>query len=624
MLKSVLFLCAVLLRTACAVSYDLVSGWEFSNEAAAKIDSSDGKVGDNFGTSVCMCGSYAYVGAPFDRTDGYFSGSVYTFQLADKGGWSLVDKLSPQYPEDYAWFGGSVACDKSLAAVGSPLNSSGYAESGAVYVYGSDPSGVTLLAEFTSYFPEDYEHFGFSVAVGRDLLLVGATGSSAFEIGAKSGVVYAYRIDLSSTDDLIDEDDYYTDSKIPKGWTLEAIFYPADVVPGDQFGFDIAVSGSLIIVGSPFANGRRGVAHVFNRTLVFDENDNDNDDGGSYPSYLMLKKFSDDESVDRKDFFGISVDVHAHTIVIGEHMAYDESHLVQSGAVHVFTTHTSMKQITVWQHAAVLREPVESPVSNYFGRGVAVRDNTILVDAPGGTKYFNATSYSFGRYKEDSDLKTSDREKRLNSFIYKPTEEGFSFWSHQATLVGTGRSLSSVSPEYMGQSVHFGDHGVGLVGSPTTIGGRGVASGAFFAFSANPVEGGSSDTDDEPQLEANESQEPDSNINKSLIWMVFLIPAFCIVLGVYLQRKKRRRKRAGPSTFGRSFGEGTGGYDDYENTTEISDLDSDAGFGGMRGRFKNKLSMFSMHAKSWIDGSIKNPVCLIKHRLSKLSSYLFA
>lgn len=617
--------CHTLLGSAAAVGeeIDLVSGWRFQGGADVKVASPDGRTGDKFGASVCMCGSYAYIGAPHDKMNGLSTGSVYAYKMAPDGSWKLSEKLFPgdtDNPADGDLFGASVSCDRNMTAVGAPSDGSLYAAGGAVYVYQRGLQAVLLVAKLTSYSGEANEQFGYSVAVSNNLVLVGAVGSS--EAGASSGAVYAFRKEPEPDDDLLDDRSYgygAGDDRVPDGWTLEAIIYPADVNAYDFFGASIGVSGSLIVIGAPNADGRRGAAYVYNRTLVYHEVTDDdlyNDDYARPPSYLLLKRLTGGEGTTAREFFGTSVAIDAHTIVVGQPMAFDDTYETQRGAAHVFTTHTSGKALDYWAHVAILTEPLLDAVTNKFGSSVAVRQNSVLVGAPGNEVYSDPTVYAFGRYQAHS-ASSNLGSKPSSNFVVGLAD--YSFWSNQAVLIPHDRGsmeTQGVESDHFGSAVAISERGVGLVGAPLTLGGRYEASGGIYAYRAENVLGGSADTDDDPPplFDAEEGADTGGHrVSKGLLWLVVLVVPACVLAVCMYRQRKRRRRRAGPSTSGgRQFGEGAGVYEEADdNSTDISDLGSDMSFHHLRGRVHSKISMLSTHAKEWIGGAVQNPVCIL-------------
>jgi len=380
------------------------------------------------------------------------------------------------------------------------------------------------------------------VAVFANLVLVGAPGLTT---NGDTGIVYAYTKRHEYNDDLFDDGKgEVDDAKIPEGWDLEAVLY-AD--GASAFGSDVAISGSLIVVGAPFGGGRRGAAYVYNRTLVIDESDDDiNDNVADPPSYLLLTTLRADVSSSKsREFFGISVAVHAHTIVIGQYLAFDDFYDVQSGSAHVYTTHTSGQQLTVWTHAAVLVEPVAEPVKNYFGRTVAIRDNSVLVGAPGSSTFSNCTVYAFGKFRVDSPL------SNLRGSAYTMSSH-YTYWSHQATLRPIDRPemiQKGVTADMFGAALAVTENGVALVGVPETYGSRGYVSGAIHSFQAQVVSDGSADNDDTPPIgDSSNTNTPTQKSHKDLIWLILLvIPACVLAVCMYVQESKKTEKKENKS-----------------------------------------------------------------------------
>lgn len=588
-----------------AMDTEYVSGWRFGEGTDKKLKPADGRAGDEFGASVSMCGSYAFIGVPSDTVNEVATGSVYVYKLSKAGEWTLDDKIYP--PENGAdgdGFGASVSCSHNVTAVGAPYDGSLLEGGGAVYVYVRHHiRGLELSAKLTSYAAEKNEYFGRTVAVSNDLVLAGATGSS--EAGPYSGAVYAFKREAVRDDDILD-DDFTHDDKVPEGWNLEAIIYPAEVDAYDNFGLSLSVSGSIIVIGAPNADARRGAAYVYNRTLVYAETDDADDVYVPPPSYLLLKRLTAGEGTTNREYFGWSVAIDAHTIVVGQPLAYDDTYEVQQGAAHIFTTHTSGLELNYWSHVAVLEEPSVSGRNNRFGSRVAIKDNSIPT---GGDTFADPMVYAFGRYKTRSNNFISDHS---SSHAYTTSDDYYSFWSNQAVLVPSDRSdmvTQGVENDKFGSAIAISDNGVAVVGALASIGGRNELSGAVYVYVGEIVEGGNADTDDNsPPAESWEEVENVAQSHKVLAWLVLLLLPAC-ALAVCMYTKQRKRRRRGYSTAGgSSFGEGVALQGDHDDDDTISDLDSAISLRDIRGRVKTKLTALSSHAKGWVDGAIHNPV----------------
>jgi hypothetical protein len=140
----------------------------------------------NFGYSVAVSGSYALVGAPFETASGYDSaGNAYLF---DTDGQFVTNFTSPN-PEAYGNFGDSVALSGSTAYVGAPSEGQG----GHVYMIkkATSPTLESGMYVLTSPNPLAGGDFGGSLSVSGRLLIIAAVGENEPGVPG-SGNVYAF------------------------------------------------------------------------------------------------------------------------------------------------------------------------------------------------------------------------------------------------------------------------------------------------------------------------------------------------------------------------------------------------------------------------------------------------
>lgn len=139
-----------------------------------------------FGRSVAICGQQIAVAAPGRDA----LGAVYVFRQGPDG-WQQAGELLPagggQGSPGGTGFGCQVAIDGAYAGVGAWLEDAGAADSGAAYVFRQD-GDLWRQADRIAGPAQAGAGFGWSVALGGDLLAVGALGEAA---GA--GAVYLFR-----------------------------------------------------------------------------------------------------------------------------------------------------------------------------------------------------------------------------------------------------------------------------------------------------------------------------------------------------------------------------------------------------------------------------------------------
>ena len=209
------------------------------------------------------------------------------------------------------------------------------------------------------------DEFGRSVAISGDTMVIGAWNESSGVGNDESdnsangaGAVYVF----VRTDD---------------SWSQQAYLKASNAETGDSFGYSVAISGDVIVVGAyreaSNATGidgdennnsmsDAGAAYVFERT------------GTSWSQQAYLKA----SNTDAGDLFGYSVAISGDTIAIG---AYKDdgvdNAIFDSGAVYIFT-----RSGTTWGQQTYIRASNSDP-ADYFGSAVAIAGNNIIVGAYG-------------------------------------------------------------------------------------------------------------------------------------------------------------------------------------------------------------------------------------------------
>jgi len=218
------------------------SGVSWSQQA--KLLPSDGATNDQFGAAVAISGDYAISGAAGDDDSGFSSGSAYMYHRNGVT-WTQTAKITASDAISGDLFGGSVAIDGDRIAIGARGDDNGFANSGSVYVYervGSAWSGETKLIASDE---EGDDELGWSVSISEDYVVTGAFREDAN--GNNAGAAYVFRFDNGS-------------------WTEQVKLLASDGAADDNFGYFVGISGSHVLVGSPFDDdngGSSGSAYIF-------------------------------------------------------------------------------------------------------------------------------------------------------------------------------------------------------------------------------------------------------------------------------------------------------------------------------------------------------------------------
>ena len=154
-----------------------------------KLIASDGAVLERFGYSVSISGDQLVVSAYLDDVNGESSGAVYVYKKDVDGTWGSEQKLTASDAAAGDHFSYSVSISGDQLVVGAWGDDYNGTNSGSVYVYEKDGNGTwgseqKLMASDAAA----GDHFGYSVSISGDQLVVGAKGDD--DNGSSSGSVY--------------------------------------------------------------------------------------------------------------------------------------------------------------------------------------------------------------------------------------------------------------------------------------------------------------------------------------------------------------------------------------------------------------------------------------------------
>jgi len=157
--------------------------------------------GDGFARSVAISGNAAVVGANGDDESIINSGAAFVFSLPDL---SNVDIPVPPVPETIIpgtdGFGWAVAISGDTLVVGDSFKNS---LTGAVYIFERNEGGPNNWGWVTELSPTDDvsgDRFGFSVAIDRDTIVVGADVDD--DAGNNAGSAYVFERDQGGAGQL--------------------------------------------------------------------------------------------------------------------------------------------------------------------------------------------------------------------------------------------------------------------------------------------------------------------------------------------------------------------------------------------------------------------------------------
>jgi hypothetical protein len=259
------------------------------------------------------------------------------------------------------------------------------------------------------------DHFGYSVAISGDTVVVGAVGEDSNATG----------VDGDQNDNTASNAGAAYIFVYSGVWSQQAYLKASNTEAGDNFGYSVAISGDTVVVGAIYeSSNATGVNGDQNNNLA----------GGAGAAYVFVRSGVDwsqqaylkASNTGIGDNFGLSVAVSGDTVVVGA--ASEDSHATgvdgdqadnsasAAGAAYVFA-----RSGTTWSQQAYLKAS-NTGVFDHFGHSVAASGDTAVV----------------GAIYEDSNATGVDGDQADNSAAdagaaYVFTRSGTT-WSQQAYL----------------------------------------------------------------------------------------------------------------------------------------------------------------------------------------------
>jgi hypothetical protein len=281
--------------------------------------------------------------------------------------WIQQAELTASDSGPYDHFGWSVTISGNTIVVGGVCHPgtsndclAGYSGGpGAAYVFAESGGTWSQQQELTASDGAPGDWFGESVAVDGSTIVVGAPHH---EVGPNASQGAAYVFAQSGTT-----------------WSQQAELTSSDGEAGDKFGWSVAVSGSTVVAGAPHhklgSNAQQGAAYVFAQS------------GTTWNQGAKLTS-SDGEAGDK---FGWSVAVSGSTTLVGA-MLHSVGSNASQGAAYVFA-----QSGTTWNQEAELTSS-DGAANDYFGTSVAVSGSTALVGSPGLVTFARSSTYPGAAY----------------------------------------------------------------------------------------------------------------------------------------------------------------------------------------------------------------------------------
>ena len=360
-----------------------------------------------YGASIVISDGYAMVGDSQDKDKGQYSGSVYVYKF-DGNNWIFKTKLFASDGSYNDYFGSSLAMDSNFLVVGAKnegsesLYKSG---TGAVYIFELINEEWIQTKKLKPDELMEGDHFGYSVDIFADTIIVGANTSD--EMGSSSGSAYIFKC-------------------LNQNWIKEVKLVPDDGSTQSLFGCSVAIYDKLAIIGAWGDNNFDGSIYVFEK---------------KESSWSRYDKILDD-NVNSNDSFGTSVDIFDRYIIGGSH-GMDIDGISNSGAAYIhklksFDSVLTGKILTSYEHmgytASVGGATVISIPSN-LSATTDIYGNFSFTSIPTGNCIIKVASSYFESISKSIQIEQGNNEITLTfkkpKGLYRYTQEDLDNIEHK-------------------------------------------------------------------------------------------------------------------------------------------------------------------------------------------------
>ena len=190
--------------------------------------------GEQFGFAVDIEGSTALISTRRSNANG----AVYTFQRNLFGQWIPTGSLPAVGVDPFEVFGGDLSLSGNVAIIGANRERLNNSETGAAYFFERDNLGV--WRQTTKVFGTTNSLFGDDVAVSGNTAVISVLARDRAHVYERN---------------------------VNGNWIETARLTGSDSQFLDEFGSDVAIDASTIVVGSHHANARSGAAYVFQKNI---------------------------------------------------------------------------------------------------------------------------------------------------------------------------------------------------------------------------------------------------------------------------------------------------------------------------------------------------------------------
>ena len=158
-----------------------------------KLLAPDGAAYDRFGRTVAIYEDTIVVGAQWDNDKGDNSGSAHVYVRSGEE-WRYQAKLLAPDGAAFDWFGLSVTIYEDTVVVGSHYDDDNGKDSGSANIFLRSEQLWTHQAKLLAPDGTAQDQFGWSVAIYKDMIVVGASGYDIISSNGSNGSAYVFEL----------------------------------------------------------------------------------------------------------------------------------------------------------------------------------------------------------------------------------------------------------------------------------------------------------------------------------------------------------------------------------------------------------------------------------------------
>ena len=342
----------------------------FAVASQIRIVSNDNEENQHFGYTVSTSGDYAIIGSN--------AHSAYVFKKANNN-WVQNAKLESSNPIPHLQketFGNAVCIFEDFAIIGAYDDYFNGRSTGSAYVFKNNGGTWEKQAYFTANDSAVHDHFGFSVSISKNYLIVGSPNDD--DNGDNSGSAYIFE-------------------RVDNNWIQHAKITSSDGIENDNFGHIVCLSDKYAVVANLAYYGN-GAVYVF---VLKDNN---------WIQQAKLISQNDSKS------FGCSVSIYDNYIIIGDNqglpsiykcvndnwinqeLVFKGQHHNMFGSVSIYNdcavimnqynnkinsgkAYILMRNGNRWEQQAILQPNNNSLTSSGYGGVVSLSDKNCIIGA---------------------------------------------------------------------------------------------------------------------------------------------------------------------------------------------------------------------------------------------------